>query len=972
MRKLFILLTISFVFLNVLNSQERDSLIEKYLALAEVNLDSAKFDKALDYNLRALNLVKLESPNADSIKGNIFTNLAFLYLEKNNYKVAQRYFNQTLELRLDTDGPNSRSVVKAYINLGFYNDELTYYNEAINYYNKAWDILKKISDDEKDPLFAVIYNNLAICYGNKTDIERAILFFKKSLALDISLYGENHIDVAIDYHNIGSYYHDLKEYDLSLEYYNKSLVIYLANLADKHPNVISLYIAIGLSHYHLEEFETAMFFYNKVLGMKVDNIKEYQGLIAKLYMHLGDVNISLNLTDKGLNYYNKARFTFDGMISSTYFYARILTKTGTLYTKQKKYQKALRQFQLALKAIDNSAQGEFSFQKARSPKYLLNIYQAQTNTLFSYYLVNRDSTLLHNANKAGELAIQLIEFMKSSYRESESKQMLVGDYYPIFEKAIEVKFKLWEISKDSSYLHQAFELAEKSKGSLLLEAISKSNAEKFAGIPDSLLEQEELLKIEIAFFEKLLFDEEYNEETVNVNRINELNSKIFDLKLKYEKIVQQFEIDFPQYYQLKYSLKIRTIEELRYSALDYHQGLLEYFVGDSTIFVFAIDRYNFNVIRLKKDFPLEDWTRQLHNCISRYNAFSSTADSLKQLYIDLSYQLYEKLFQPLLPYCPPRVIIIPDGVISYLPFEALLSKKPDDIYYFKNYQYLLNDYTISYSYSASLLSEKVLPNEKEIDLRKNLLGFAPEFKSNKLYSVDRLDGLIPLKYNTEEVESLQKMVGGTIFIGQDATESNFIKVADQYKILHLATHGKANDKVGDYSYLAFTEVEDSLENELLYVKDIYNLKLKADLVVLSACETAIGDLQRGEGMVSLARSFSYAGTPSILPTLWQISDAKAVQMMELFYKRLQEGKSKDDALRSAKLAYIKGNANLANHPFFWASYIIIGNTQPVNLPKVKVEPTITTNASKKWWLGLPFVAFLLFFLNKKKFKIARS
>jgi CHAT domain-containing protein len=189
--------------------------------------------------------------------------------------------------------------------------------------------------------------------------------------------------------------------------------------------------------------------------------------------------------------------------------------------------------------------------------------------------------------------------------------------------------------------------------------------------------------------------------------------------------------------------------------------------------------------------------------------------------------------------------------------------------------------------------------------------------------------LQPLAHSGEEVSGVQKMLGGDVFYGKDATEERFVQLAGGYRILHLATHGKANDEAADYSFLAFSEKKDSLENELLYVRDLYNLSLNADLVTLSACETGAGKLERGEGIISLARAFTYAGAKSIVTTLWSVQDERTKDLMLDFYRNLKKGMNKDEALRETKLAYLFKNNHAAAHPFFWAGVVAMGEMTPL-------------------------------------------
>ena len=183
--------------------------------------------------------------------------------------------------------------------------------------------------------------------------------------------------------------------------------------------------------------------------------------------------------------------------------------------------------------------------------------------------------------------------------------------------------------------------------------------------------------------------------------------------------------------------------------------------------------------------------------------------------------------------------------------------------------------------------------------------------------------------DSEEVFKAQKLMRGDAVLDKKATKYAFESLVGDYRIVHLATHGKANDKIGDYCFLAFTEQKDSVQNELLYVRDIYNLRLNADLVVLSACETGIGELRRGEGVISLARAFAYAGAKSLVTTLWSVNDKSTLNIMEGFYRQLRKGAPKNQALWQAKLDYLAKSKSEMAHPFFWAAFVPIGDINPI-------------------------------------------
>jgi CHAT domain-containing protein len=177
-----------------------------------------------------------------------------------------------------------------------------------------------------------------------------------------------------------------------------------------------------------------------------------------------------------------------------------------------------------------------------------------------------------------------------------------------------------------------------------------------------------------------------------------------------------------------------------------------------------------------------------------------------------------------------------------------------------------------------------------------------------------------------------QLLGGSALYGSEASLDAFRRLAPEYRVLHLSTHGKADDRAGDYAFLALGVPGDTSTFDKLYARDLYGIGLNADLVVLSACETATGKLRRGEGIVSLARAFSFAGAKSLVTSLWKVNDSATKNLLVDFYRHLHKGQSKDAALRQAKLNFLKNNldvdANLL-HPFFWAGFVAVGDMRAI-------------------------------------------
>ena len=198
---------------------------------------------------------------------------------------------------------------------------------------------------------------------------------------------------------------------------------------------------------------------------------------------------------------------------------------------------------------------------------------------------------------------------------------------------------------------------------------------------------------------------------------------------------------------------------------------------------------------------------------------------------------------------------------------------------------------------------------------------------------------------------------GKLYLGKDAKESSFKKDAPKARVIHLATHAIVDDRMPMYSKLIFSQIGDDDEDGFLQAYEIYNMRLTADLVVLSACETGIGKLSRGEGLASLARAFFHAGVPSLVASLWAVDDYATTQIMENFYRELKNGLTKDKALRQAKIKYLHTAQGEKRHPYFWAGHVLMGDASAI--------PSYSTKFSFKW-IALIIVLFVLLVLSYRK------
>ena len=409
------------------------------------------------------------------------------------------------------------------------------------------------------------------------------------------------------------------------------------------------------------------------------------------------------------------------------------------------------------------------------------------------------------------------------------------------------------------------------------------------------------------------------------------------MKEDYDDLRKEIEENNEKYYQLKYNPKFVTLEEVQ-DELPYREALIEYVLTDTLLITYVIDRKGINAFSQTIPENFSEECMEYYSIIHEQN-FSHGVHRNYRRYVELGRKFYEILIEPCPQYTDRKSLtIVPDGAITYLPFEGLLMNEADQQYInYMTLPYMIRDYSIGYSHSSTLKFSKRLKTKSP---ENKVLAFAPKYKKPDIqyamYGQDRQieleeEILFPLGGIIKEVQSINETVPSRIFLNEDATEANFKKYASDYNVLHLAMHTIMRDDEPLYSYLAFTNVDSTTEgeNNKLHAYEVYNMKLNAQMAVLSSCSSGFGKMHKGEGMMSLARGFIYAGCPSIIMTLWQVSDQSSSELMTSFYKYLKKGKSKQESMRLAKIDYLDKADDITSNPYFWSAFVVVGDGNPI-------------------------------------------
>jgi len=433
--------------------------------------------------------------------------------------------------------------------------------------------------------------------------------------------------------------------------------------------------------------------------------------------------------------------------------------------------------------------------------------------------------------------------------------------------------------------HDAFwRFAEKSKSLALLDGVSNN----------ILFSQQDSIAESVNILHQLKIRES---ELVSLNpKSDSILSELLDNRQKQSKLLRERDELFR-----KQIPKISSLDRIK--KLSKKHSLIHYTSGLESMYAIIVQNSNSKIVKLNNIDRIEQLTQQVFSILRKPQENNDDLNQWKQF----SNQLFQYLIQDL-GKLEHSLIVIPEGILSFLPFDALINN--DD-------EYLLFDHNFSYQLSGTFY-ERSMSSGESINRSSVLLPSYLDSNFQGLYAA------------SSESELICNLSTCYVLDSKDLTKDSLYKTISQSDIFHYAGHAVLNKGQSEDSYLALT---DSLR---LTEREIYNLSNQLKLVTLSACETGRGQLLKGEGVSNLSRGFIYAGAQSVLHSLWQVNDGSSSQLMNLFYKRLATGESKSTALRNAKLEFINSSEDFHRTPYYWSSFVLIGNDAPLSFGSYNV------------------------------------
>ena len=748
-----------------------------------------------------------------------------------------------------------------------------------------------------------------------------------------------------------------KKYDEAIDRYNKALEIIKVYRQDWiwENNVFK---GIAAAYLSSGENKKALSYYSKAdstLEAASQNVKEsnsYKIEQAHLKLHQSELYLNINEQERAKQNLNLAEKIasfigedLNGLKPIIYYH-----RSG-IYQSELEFDSSLYYNQIAMYASAGDCSSSDTI-------YIPKVKDFESTSL-TYSIINQRISLLkqladsksqinekqHYLNRAFTFlelidSVHLSSLKKiSKLRNSKSKSLIEASI-ECYKNGLDAIYSLYKIDPTDRHLEKAFEVIQRAKAQALLLNQLNENASSKAQLPNDVLEEERNLNLEILQLEKQVLDAQDINDSLTVKYIE--NELLFLKKRELAFFKKKIENDYPDYYANKYNFTSTSINDLKNSIKE-DEVIIDYtFTSDSTFFIYAIDK-NSTPVFLKKtcatnlSVPIKKYFKFIQRTTlvrhKNLNSFVNQSSTLYNIFIE---PIEEKLLNK------NRIIIFGDNLSYYIPFETLIEN--NEVKEYHELPFLIKQFDISYHYSSSIFYES---RSKNYDLINTILAFAPVYdnaiKKENDEGISFIDNMrmdttlrafntdgsyLPLFESENEVVAISNMfdqeMGSNLLLREEASEAQLkAYLKKPFKYIHIAGHSFANLKHPQFSGIAcYQEDEENNEDGILYLGELTNIPIKADLVTLSSCESGFGQLDYSEGMLGINRNIIQSGANNVVYTLWKVMDGVSANLMINFYKKITEGQNYARALRSAKLELLAQKETAT--PNLWSAFLLIG------------------------------------------------
>ncbi|MEY8849340.1 CHAT domain-containing protein [Psychroserpens sp. XS_ASV72] len=981
------------------------SLTEDPKALRQFHLEVGSFyetlgnsDTAISHNIQALDYTSKMPDAPGQLFGLIQSNLGVFYTRIGNLEKAIEYHSKATKSFLSDETTPKQSFYINYNSLGammWYQSKM---DSALVFFRKAEGILKEMEPTPWNQYYrtASLQNNISGIYSIQGNQDAAIqemqksvdnlkLFLKQDSVKTVNKqHAREFLYQAMD--NYARLHKEIGDYHKAKEIITYAYKLKKANLTQGSPEISKSKVLVGQINVDLREHETANAILDESIQEFEANESPYNHWLGMAYYYkgqanryMGNVDIAMNCFKNSEDYFKASMGEYydeiylDFVINASSFYAEnnnsekavkmadaaydyIIENQGKktvleyfqvlnlaeIQYNLKNYSKALEHSNRAINILkDSTFIKNNDFDRLRINALKPDAILTKTKSEFQLE-TNKDTSFLKSKLDELQEAISLLEEQKAILSDENSVSILLQNNNELFELAKHISISLYHETTSSIYLKKALNLHESMLYNRIRNRLNAQSSIAFANIPKNVVEKEKTLKNNLK----------------SALSKNDGLDMYFEAELEWNDFLSMLKTSYPKYYSLRYASISKSTEDIE-NKVPKDKTLVRYAYINSNLYAFVIDSSKTELFELD---PIK-----VESLINRLRE----EDVTKAYDFKALHELYQILWKPLEnSITTTSVSIFPDQALFNLNFEMLTSELVssfNDI----AHKSLLSKHVISYNYSLFLIGE----NSKTVGYDSNFIAFAPEFNSEmkteyKLSISDTLGiddsylTLLPQPFTKNLAKVSSRLFDGTSFLNEKASKQIFTSTAKEHKIIHIGTHAESNNISPELSRLIFAKnVNDSIatNDNSLYTFEIYNQNLASNLAILTACETGKPTYQAGEGMISLAHAFNYAGSESILTSLWKIDEKSSAEIIALFYKNISEGMAKDIALQKAKLDYISNAKGRTANPQYWAGLILIGDTSPIDL---------NTSETNLWYwvLGCLLLLFLIILLSKTIYK----
>lgn len=864
--------------------KDADHYAQNLINLANAYEATGDLDRSLATFQEIATIYSQTPPTNDQDLVDVLLNLSRITNSLGMSEQSKTLVQSALELTQQKFGKNSLVEADVYTSMAasaFNNAE---YDVSLNYNFKALSMLEANHYPGQET-FAMIYNNIGQAYDELYEIDLALKFKNQAVEKYKSVFGAHHEAVAQATGNIGLTYEMAGDYPEALKFLTESLNIRLKIQAPDHEDVGTTHLNIGLVHLKNQHAPLAIESLAKALAIFDKYPKHVKK--AMIYNRLGMANYLLGKKADAMAHYQKA-----------------------------------------LVANNHNFNLE-SFEAIPAANDFLNYYEQLISLLGKADLLTKadQPNGFKRAEEHLQAADKILVDKALKLNNARDRLELIQATAFFTEAGMALADKLFRATRDPIHVEKAFYYSERNKANELYADVQRNKASSIARIPRKLIiRQRELTSRSNTLEQQIATATQARNQTL----ITQLKAQQFDLSKEYQQALDDMQRQSPRLAAATHQRALPGWQEVK-KLLDPKTALISFVITDSSKYVLVGNSTSLVLKSLNKKTDLEKLVRGYRNFIT------FKRDDYKRM----ASQLYDEVWKPVEAALTAlggieNLIIMPDGALSYLPFETLGKEKM-----------LVEQYTIRYALSGALMVSQGTP---PLVRKPSFIALAPVFNDKETSFVNKScqvmaeatqktdttsraftregDYIAPLPATEKEVEQIHKIhtdkdLFSNFFTKENAKEE-LIKKGElaKYDYIHFATHGIANSQYPELSGLLLSQHENSEEDGILYTGEIMGLELKADLVTLSACETALGKKIEGEGVRGLTSAFLLAGANTVVVSLWKVADESTSIFMIEFYNQLIAGRDKAFALKQAKLKLL-ADPNY-RHPYYWAPFIQVG------------------------------------------------